>query len=136
MVVIDRAAAAPLLAGRTMELTSCTGPYGAWSGVLRLGGLSSDGLEVPFADFPMAFRFPGAGGVRTTPTAIAGTVATNVPNLSYDIAADLTVSTDGRTLTITGVATGANAVVGVTAELGGGLLRNLPIVPAPAGTCS
>jgi hypothetical protein len=101
-----------------------------------MGGLSADGLEVPFADFPMAFAFPGAGGVRTTTTAIAGTVDTNVPNLSFDIAADLTVSTNGRTLSIVGLASGANAAIGVTTELGAGQLRNLPIVPAPAGTCT
>lgn len=136
MVVIDRPGGSMGLAGRTLELISCTGPYGSWSGVLRLGGLSSDGLEVPFADFPMAFRFPGAGGVRSTQTSIAGTVGTNVPNLSYDIAADLTVSTNGRTLSITGLASGSSSVIGVSAELGGGQLRNLPIVPAPPGTCS
>jgi hypothetical protein len=136
MVVIDRPAGPGGLAGRTLELVSCTGPYGAWSGVLRMGGLSADGLEVPFADFPMAFAFPGAGGVRSTTTAIAGTVDTNVPNLSFDIAADLTVSTNGRTLSIVGLASGANAAIGVTTELGAGQLRNLPIVPAPAGTCS
>ena len=122
-------------AGRTLELVSCTGAYGAWSGVLRLGGIQADALEVPFADFPMAFAFPGAGGVRTTTTSIAGTVATNVPTLSYDIAADLTITTDGRTLSIVGDATGATTVLAITAELGGGRLRGLPIRPAPAGTC-
>lgn len=135
MVVIDRPAASMGLAGRTLELVSCTGPYGAWSGVLRMGGLSLDGFEVPFADFPMSFAFPGAGGVRSTSTSIAGTILTNVPNVSFDIAADVRVSTDGKTLSLSGAATGSNEVLAVTADLGGGQLRNLPIVPAPAGTC-
>lgn len=135
MVVIDRPAASMGLAGRTLELVSCTGPYGAWSGVLRMGGLSLEGFEVPFADFPMAFAFTGAGGVRSTSTSIAGTILTNVPSVSFDITADVRVSTNGKTLSLVGSATGANEVLAVTADLGGGQLRNLPIIPAPAGTC-
>jgi hypothetical protein len=79
---MDRAASMPALAGRVVDLVSCSGPYGAWSGVIRLGGLSSEGVEAPFADLPLAFAFPGAGGVRTTSTSIWGTVDTSVPNLS------------------------------------------------------
>jgi len=136
MVRIDRSAAPPLLAGTPLELYSCDGPYGDWSGVLRLGGLDAgDGFGVPFADIPLAFSFGGGGGVQSTRTTISGTVPTDLPTLSYDVAGTLTIVVDGDTMSISGVATAVSDLVGASGELGSGQLRDLPIEPAPDGTC-
>jgi len=136
MVRIDREAAPPLLAGTPLELVSCEGPYGHWSGVLRLGGLDAgDGFGVPFADIPMDFAFSGSGGVQSTRTTISGTVTTDLPTLSYDIAGALTIVVDGETMSIAGIATAASSLVGASGQLAGGQLRDLPIEPAPDGTC-
>jgi hypothetical protein len=45
------------------------------------------------------------------------------------------VVTDGKTLTFAGEAVGSTIVFSVGVEFGGGQLRDLPIRPAPAGTC-
>jgi len=132
-VVLDRPAmpSAGLLAGRVIELTSCTGPYGDWSGVMRLGGLSLNGFEVPFQDLPLEFTVGGTG-VQTVPASTGGTITTPVFDLTVHY--DLQITVDGETMAIDGSATGDNGMFSV----GGSFpqaLTGLPIQDAPPGVC-
>ncbi|MFN8622901.1 MAG: hypothetical protein U0869_19360, partial [Chloroflexota bacterium] len=136
MVQLDRPDRPPELPGTVIQLISCTGPYGAWSGFLRLGGIEAQGgLSVPFAEFPLAFAFTGASGLQSASDSIAGDVPTNLPTLSYAVSGDLRFLVDGKTMTITGTISGDNGIVGVQGPFSGGPLSRMPIVPAPAGAC-
>ena len=127
---LDRPGSPGVLEGTVFDLVSCNGPYGDWSGVLRLGGLSADGFEVPFQDLPVAFSVGGVG-VRTVPVAVAGVVTTPV----FDVAVsyDLQVTVDGSTMTITGTGSATNDIFGIESALPG--LAPLPIEPAPPDAC-
>jgi hypothetical protein len=122
--VLDRPESEGVLAGRVVDLHSCNGPYGDWSGVLRLGGIATgDGFEVPFQELPMSFTVGGTGS-RTVPVAVAGTVRTPVFDLA--VTYDLTVVVDGTTMSISGAGTGDTGLVGVELLTGMGAL---PIEP-------
>ncbi|MEO5899952.1 MAG: hypothetical protein ABIR68_07425 [Ilumatobacteraceae bacterium] len=129
-VVLDRPAGPAQIAGRVLELTSCNGAYGDWNGVLRLGGISTDGFEVPFQDLPMSFTV-GGSGTQSVPVALAGNITTPVFNLA--VSYDLTVTVDGSTMTITGTGSGDTGLISVSALPTG--LANLPIQDAPPGAC-
>lgn len=129
-VVLDRPASPALIAGRVLELTSCNGAYGDWNGVLRLGGISTGGFEVPFQDLPMSFTV-GGSGTQSVPVALAGNITTPVFNLA--VSYDLTVTVDGSTMTITGTGSGDTGLVSVSALPTG--LADLPIQDAPPGAC-
>lgn len=127
---LDRSASTGVLEGTVLDLVSCNGPYGDWSGVLRLGGLSTDGFEVPFKELPVAFSVGGVG-VRTVPVAVAGVVPTPV----FDVAVnyDLQITVDGSTMTISGSGSAATDIFEIENVLPG--LAPLPIEPAPPGVC-
>ena len=127
---LDRPASTGVLEGTVLDLVSCNGPYGDWSGVLRLGGLSTGGFEVPFKELPVAFSVGGVG-VRTVPVAVAGVVPTPV----FDVAVnyDLQVTVDGSTMTISGSGSAATDIFAIENVLPG--LAPLPIEPAPPGVC-
>ena len=129
-VHLDRPASTGVLEGTVLDLVSCNGPYGDWSGVLRLGGLSVDGFEVPFQELPVAFTVGGVG-VVTVPVAVAGNITTPV----FDVAVtyDLQVTVDGTTMTITGTGSGDTNIISIEDVLTG--LATLPIEPAPEGAC-
>jgi hypothetical protein len=130
-VTVDRPASEGLLAGQVVELTSCNGAYGDWSGVFRLGGLSLEGFEVPFQEIPLSFTVGGTGSV-TVSAAASGTVQT--PIFSVQVAYDLKITVDGATMTIGGSGSGSNGMFTVEQIAPNGL-ANLPIVPAPPGVC-
>ncbi len=130
-VVVDRPATEGVLAGRILELTSCNGAYGDWSGVLRPGGLSLDGFEVPFTDLPMAFTV-GGSGTQTVDTTVEGVVPT--PVFDLQVAYDLDITVDGTTMSITGTGNGGTGIVDIEQSLGS-QLSGIPIEPAPEGAC-
>jgi hypothetical protein len=129
-VHLERSASSVLQAGTVLEIVSCTGPFGSWSGVLRLGGLSSNGFEVPFAELPIAFTIQN----RAARTEVAGTVPTPVFDLDVAYLLDIAVDAAGKRMTITGTGSGDNGMFTITEAFGDGL-SNLPIEPAPAGRC-
>ncbi len=130
-VTVDRPGSEGVLAGQVVELTSCNGAYGDWSGVFRLGGLSLDGFEVPFQEIPLSFTVGGAGTV-TVAAAAGGTIQT--PIFPVEVAYNLSVTVDGSTMTIGGTGSGSNDMFTIEQSFPDGL-ANLPIVPAPAGVC-
>ncbi len=130
-VVADRPASEGVLAGRVLELTSCNGAYGDWAGVIRLGGLSLDGFEVPFQELPLEFTV-GGSGTQTVPAAVSGVIATPVFDLA--VSYDMSVTVDGSTMSITGTGTGDTGIVSVAPPLPPQLV-GMPITPAPAGAC-
>jgi hypothetical protein len=130
-VTQDRPASEGVLAGQILELTSCNGAHGDWSGVLRLGGLSLDGFEVALQEIPLAFTVGGAGTV-TVPAAAAGTIDT--PVFDLEVAYDLSITVDGSTMTIVGNGSGTNDMFTIEQAFPAGL-TGMPIVPAPPGVC-
>ena len=74
--------------------------YGDWSGVFRLGGLSSGGFEVPFVEAPVAFSFTGTSGTQTATATVSGNVPT--PAGDFAVTFDLVITVDGSTMSITG----------------------------------
>ncbi len=130
-VTLDRPASEGVLAGQVVELTSCNGAHGDWSGVFRLGGLSLDGFEVALQEIPIAFTVGGAGTV-TVPAAAGGTIQT--PVFALQVAYNLSITVDGSTMTITGTGTGTNDMFTIEQSFPGGL-ADMPIVPAPPGVC-
>ena len=130
-VTLDRPASEGVLAGQVVELTSCNGAHGDWSGVLRLGGLSFEGLDVAFQDIPLAFTVGGAGTV-TVAAAAAGTVQT--PVFALEVTYNLSITVDGNTMTIAGSGSGSTDMFSIDQAFPNGL-AGLPIVPAPPGLC-
>lgn len=123
--VLDRPASEAILAGRVLDLHSCNGPYGDWSGVIRLGGISTaDGFEVKFQELPVSFKVGGTG-TQTVHTAVAGNVRTPVFDLA--VTYDLTIVVDGTTMSISGTATGDTGLLGVQLPTGMGTLPITPI---------
>ncbi len=129
-VHLERPASSGVLPGTVLDIVSCTGPFGSWNGVMRLGGLSAGGFEVPFTDLPIAFTIQG----RTAQTNVSGVVPT--PVFDLDVEYDLNISVDptGKRMTITGTGGGDNGMFTVS-EAFGDALSNLPIEPAPPGRC-
>jgi hypothetical protein len=124
VVQVDRPAMEGVLPGRVVDLVSCDGPYGTWTGVFRTGGLSNRGFNVPWTDLPVQFEVPGDDGVQTAETTTSGIVPTPIGDLPLDYAVTVTVT--GGTMTIV-------LVPGV--ELMGNFLVDIPIQPAPPGAC-
>ena len=131
-VTVDRPASEGVLAGQVVELTSCNGAYGDWSGVFRLGGLSlADGFAVAFQEIPLSFTVGGTGTV-TVSAAASGTIQT--PVFPVQVAYDLQITVDGTTMTIGGTGSGSNDMFTIEQAFPNGL-ANLPIVDAPPGVC-
>ncbi len=124
MVTVDRPAMQGVLPGRIVDLVSCDGPYGTWTGVFRTGGLSNQGFEVPWTDIPVQFTMPAEGGVQTTSTATSAIVPTPIGPFPVDY--DVTITVTGGTMTI---------VLVPGAEFMGNALVDIPIQPAPEGAC-
>jgi hypothetical protein len=121
-------------AGRVLELVSCSGPYGAWSGVMRVGGLG----PVPFSELPVGFSFRGAGGVQGTQTSTGGDIPWSLPGITSSVFYVLDIVVDGRTMTLTVTGRANEEVQGV--DLLGDMSgtsgpQELPIEPAPPGSC-
>ena len=73
-------------AGRILELVSCSGPYGDWSGTMLTGGIGH-----PFSELPIKFDFSGASGVQTYTTETGGGVPVGPPwyHLECPVRADV-----------------------------------------------
>lgn len=130
-VFLDRPASKGLMAGRIVELTSCSGPYGHWVGVIRDGGITDGaGFDVAFNDIPIDVTLSTAApSAHTTVTDIIPT-----PIGPVDLLLELDISTDGSTLSITGTGTAGTEVVSI--ETGLGVVgTGLPIVPAEPDAC-
>lgn len=123
-VKVDRPGMSGVLPGTVVDLLSCDGPYGTWSGVFRTGGLSNQGFNVPWTDLPVQFTMPGEGGVQTAVTTTSAIVPTPIGDLPLDYV--VTVTVNGGQMTI---------VLDPGAEGMGNNLVNIPIQPAPAGAC-
>jgi hypothetical protein len=134
-VYLDRAGVAGAIeAGRVLELVSCSGPYGPWSGVMRVGGIG----PVPFSELPVAFSFPGSTGSQATTTSTDGTIPWILPGITSDVHYDIDVVVDGTTMVVTISGTANERVQGQ--ELIGDIAasagpQTLPIEPAPEGRC-
>jgi hypothetical protein len=119
---------------RVVELYSCSGPYGPWSGVFRAGGVG----PVQLTDLPVEFTFPGSDGVQTTTTSTNGVLRWNLPGITSAVQYDIEVTVDGGTMVLAVTGT-ANEQVGGQELLGGisasGPPQTLAIEPAPEGSC-
>jgi len=119
---------------RVVELYSCSGPYGPWSGVLRAGGVG----PVQLTDLPVEFSFPGSSGVQSATTSTDGVLPWDLPGISSAVRYDIGVSVDGATmvLTLSGTANeevqGQELLGGISA---GGPPQTLAIETAPEGSC-
>lgn len=130
-VTLDRPGSQGVLAGQVLQLTSCTGVWGTWSGVLRLGGLSLDGFEVPFQEIPLSFTVSGTG-TQTVQAATGGVIQT--PVFPVEVHYDLSITVDGTTMSIAGTGSGANDMFSVEVA-SPSELSSMPIVDAPEGAC-
>lgn len=124
---VERPGGDGVLAGTVVELTSCNGVYGDWSGVFRLGGLSSGGFEVPFVEAPVAFLFAGTSGTQTATATVSGNVPT--PAGDFAVTFDLVITVDGSTMSITGTGNVAGTVISLTDTMSGEL-ASIPILPS------
>ena len=129
IATVERPATEGVLAGTVVELRSCTGPYGDWSGVFRLGGLSLNGFEVPFVEMPVSFSFAGSDGTQTATTSTSGNVPT--PAGDFAVTYDLTITVDGSTMSITGTGNIAGQVIALSDTMPG-QLSGIPIEPTDA----
>lgn len=120
-------------AGRVIELYSCGGPYGPWSGVLRAGGMAA----VPFKELPLSFAFRGSSGVQRTQVTVSGVLETVLPDISYPVTFVIDISVDGRAMALTITGTAGEVVQGqqLFEVQGSGGRSVLPIEPAAAGSC-
>jgi hypothetical protein len=123
-----------VLPARVVELYSCSGPYGPWSGVFRAGGVG----PVQLTDLPVEFSFPGSSGVQRATTSTDGVLRWNLPGITSAVRYDIEVSVDGGTMVLA-VSGTANEQVGGQELFGGisvsGPPQALAIEPAPEGTC-
>jgi hypothetical protein len=127
-VHFDRPAAERVEAGRILELVACEGAYGPWRGFIRTGGLlatATDPFAVPWAELPVRFTIPGAGGRQSARTSATGRVKT--PIAAVDVTFRIEVVTDGRTMSV-------RKLNAPEVEWPAGFER-LPIEPAPARLC-
>ena len=126
-------------AGRVLELVSCSGPYGDWSGVLRAGGLAM----LPFVDLPVEFAFRAASGVQVTQTDTAGKIAwmlreDGAPSgVTSHVEYLLVVAVDGQTMRVRTYGTADEQVEGqqLLDEITESAEVTMPIEPAPPGAC-
>ena len=136
VVHLDRPAKAPLQAGRVVDLHTCDGLFGHWTGVIRDGGINGAGISQPFHDFPVDFTV-GGSDVQTVHTMTAASIATQIGPVDISLSLDITVD-DTRllapTMSINGTGTASGQVVAVSEDLGAEA-SNMPIEKAPAGTC-
>ena len=123
---VERPGGDGVLPGTVVELTSCNGAYGDWSGVFRLGGLSSGGFEVPFVEAPVAFSFTGTSGTQTATATVSGNVPT--PAGDFAVTFDLVITVDGSTMSITGTGNIAGTII-MLSDTMPGQLASIPIVP-------
>jgi hypothetical protein len=120
-------------AGRVIELYSCGGPYGPWSGVLRAGGMSA----VPFKELPLSFAFRGSSGVQRAQVTVSGVLDTIVPDIKYPVTFVIDIGVDGSDMTLGITGTAGEVIQGEQLfQVQGDAGRSvLPIEPAAAGTC-
>ncbi len=124
IVRVDRPAAEGVLPGTVVDLLTCDGPYGTWSGQFWTGGLSNQGFEVPWTSLPVEFTFPGEEGSQTATTTTSAVVSTPIGPLPLDYA--VTVTSTGGQMTI---------VLVPGSEGMGNNLVDIPVQPAPEGSC-
>jgi hypothetical protein len=121
-------------AARVLELYSCSGPYGPWSGVLRAGGVG----PVQLTDLPVKLTFPGSSGVQTATTSTDGVLHWDLPGISSAVHFDIQATVDGSSMVLA-ISGTANEQVQGQELLGGisvsGVPQALPIEPAPEGSC-
>jgi hypothetical protein len=136
-VHLDRPASPGVQEGTVLDLISCTGPYGTWRGVFRIGGLDPSGgtLYFPFASVPVTFTFRGAGGIRSATVSTDVMFPTNVAEFFLQLTLSLRFIVDGTTMTMVGEARMDGATVAETGFLGNQEFSRIPIEPAPAGRC-
>ncbi|MEO6124776.1 MAG: hypothetical protein ABIR32_13810 [Ilumatobacteraceae bacterium] len=134
-VHVERPAMPGVLAGTVIELYGCTGPFGAWNGVLRTGGLDDGaGFTVEFAEIPVAFAYGAKDAAQTVHADARGNVPTPAGNFSVVFSLDFSVDAAGETMSISGTGNVADELVQVT-DAFPGVASALAIEPAPAGTC-
>jgi hypothetical protein len=138
MVRLERPQLGAAQEGTILELHSCAGPYGPWSGVMRFGGIDAgEGLAVPWTEIPFDFALEGSGGIRRAFRTVSGVIRSNLPGITYDVDAFLEFTVDGQTMEVLGRINIAEQVQGMDLLRGSeaGAPVSLPIEPAPAGTC-
>ena len=120
-------------AGRILELVSCSGPYGDWSGTMLTGGIG----PIPFSELPIKFDFSGASGVQTYTTETGGEIPWDLPGITSNVRFVLTFTVDGRTMRVRITGTVDERVQGQ--QLLGEVTETsevvMPIEPAPDGVC-
>jgi len=120
-------------AGRILELVSCSGPYGDWSGTMLTGGIG----PIPFSELPVQFGFNGASGVQTYTTETGGQIPWDLPGVTSNVHFVLRFSVDGRTMRVRITGTVDERVQGQ--QLLGEVTETsevvLPIEPAPESVC-
>jgi hypothetical protein len=124
---------ASVQAGRVIELYSCGGPYGPWSGVLRAGGMAT----VPFKELPIWFSLRGTTGVQRAHVTVSGVLDTILPEIAYPVTFEIDIAVDGRDMTLTIAGSAGEQVQGqqLFEVQGSGGRSVLPIEPAAAGSC-
>ncbi|MET0773104.1 MAG: hypothetical protein ABWZ82_08480, partial [Candidatus Limnocylindrales bacterium] len=122
-----------ILAGRILELVSCSGPYGDWSGTMLTGGIG----PIPFSELPVEFGFPGATGVQTYTTETGGQIPWDLPGITSNVHFVLRFSVDGSTMRVRITGTVDERVQGQ--QLLGEVTETseivMPIEPAPESVC-
>jgi hypothetical protein len=120
-------------AGRILELVSCSGPYGDWSGTMLTGGIG----PIPFSELPVQFGFPGATGVQTFTTETGGQIPWDLPGVTSNVHFVLRFSVDGRTMRVRITGTVDERVQGqqLLGEVSETTEVVLPIEPAPESVC-
>ncbi len=135
-VHLERPAMSGVLAGTVIELYACHGPFGAWSGVLRTGGLDDgSGFAVPFSEIPVSFAFNNDDVAQSTHADVSGNVPTPAGDFAVTFSLDFSVDGEGNEMSITGNGVASGMVIEVGAAFPGAA-SGLPIEPAPAGTCT
>jgi hypothetical protein len=130
----DREAVGEVIqAGRILELVSCSGPYGDWSGTMLTGGIG----PIPFSELPVQFGFPGATGVQTFTTQTGGQIPWDLPGVTSNVRFVLTFSVDGRTMRVRITGTVDERVQGqqLLDEITESSEVVMPIEPAPDSVC-
>jgi hypothetical protein len=131
---LERPAEGPIRGATVIEFVSCSGPYGEWSGVLRVGGIG----PVRLAELPVEFSFRAGSGVQVTQTSTQGKIPWIQPGIAYDAFFILDLSTDGETLTVTTTGRVDEEIQGqdLLTSSGSGGTQVLPIEPAPPEKCA
>lgn len=86
-----------------IELDACIGPFGAWSGVLRTGGLDDgSGFTVPFSEIPVSFAFNNDEVAQSTHADASGNVPTPACDFAVTLSLDFSIDGEGTAMSITG----------------------------------